>query len=369
MDDQARLIAAIVADPDAAHAWDVYRDWLLDRGDPRGEWIAAALASNDDHVAVKPPVEDDLLMSPRLLEQSHLLQFSWWRGFIRGASLVGAMDDPPTFKTLDALLGDPHAALLADLELVHPITETVPLWEAVVAREPRSITTVIAANLGAGGARLAALPSLDTLVLVGRGAFRPTVEIIETVVELTHPSLRSLETGGDACPALLSGRFDLPRLVHLNWGSADDGVLTSPDSFLHRPPPSLRTLTISVGEDSLDTLTACPCFRQLRRFEWGAGGASDALAVLRERAAAFQHLDEVSVSGHPDLVADELDALRAELARALPSTKLDIAWDALVARPPPPQEPREPREPRVYDADSRDQHGRISAIGRFTQSR
>jgi hypothetical protein len=90
----------------------MYSDWLLDRGDPRGEWIRAALASDDDKVATKPPVDEEGLLSPRLAEHEHLLRFHW-RGFIRGARLMGAMDDPPTPETIAALFADPHAALLS----------------------------------------------------------------------------------------------------------------------------------------------------------------------------------------------------------------------------------------------------------------
>jgi uncharacterized protein (TIGR02996 family) len=39
---EAALIAAIVADPHDAGAWLVYRDWLLERDDSRGPWIASA---------------------------------------------------------------------------------------------------------------------------------------------------------------------------------------------------------------------------------------------------------------------------------------------------------------------------------------
>jgi len=35
------LIAAIVADPEAIEHWMAYGDWLLERGDRRGEWIDA----------------------------------------------------------------------------------------------------------------------------------------------------------------------------------------------------------------------------------------------------------------------------------------------------------------------------------------
>ena len=146
---EAALIAAIVAAPATVEPWLAYRDWLLARGDRRGEWIRLALEGGDE-ASRRQLISEKSLLTPRLYEQSHLLRFRWWRGFIEAAALIGAMDDPPTFETIEALFADPHAALISTLGLSHPITATVPLWQAVLAIERPTITRLRASDLGAG---------------------------------------------------------------------------------------------------------------------------------------------------------------------------------------------------------------------------
>src|SRR5580704_8789051 len=178
--------------------------------------LIAALASNDDKVATNRPVDEERLSSSRLVEHSHLLRFHWWRGFIRGARLMGAMDDPPTFETIDALFADPLAALLSQLSLVHPINETVPLWQAAFAEVRPSITSFTATNLGA--APLDVLPNLASLDLAGfRDALSLDMPTTAPVEQLAHPELRKLVANGSACPAAVSGRVELPNLERLVW--------------------------------------------------------------------------------------------------------------------------------------------------------
>ena len=161
---ETALIAAIVAARESVEPWIAYRDWLLERNDRRGEWIRLALEGGDA-VSRRPISSEQSLLTARLNEQAHLLSFSWWRGFIEAVALIGAMDDPPTFETIDALFADPHAALISRLAIDHPITKTVPLWQAVVASERPTITKLRAANLGSGGAEIGRkLPRLESLI-------------------------------------------------------------------------------------------------------------------------------------------------------------------------------------------------------------
>lgn len=195
MSSEKALIAAIGVAPDSREPWLAYRDWLVERGDPRGSWIRAAL-EGDDEVTRRPPVSDEELMTPRLYAQSHLLFLGWWRGFIRTAGLTGAMDDPPTFETLEALFADPHAALLASLKLTHPIMETVPLWEPVFASVRPSITSLYINELGPGVAQLASnLPRLSLLAIGGMFAGgRPQRPFDPTCAPVTTSSILACAT-------------------------------------------------------------------------------------------------------------------------------------------------------------------------------
>ena len=162
---EAAFIAAIVAAPKTVEPWLAYRDWLLERRDRRGEWIRLALEGGEE-VSRRRLIPEEGLLTARLNEQAHLLNFGWWRGFIVSAALIGAMDDPPTFETIDALFADPHTALLSNLGIGHPITETVPLWQAVLATERPTITKLHATDLGSGLQEIGRkLPRLRSLVL------------------------------------------------------------------------------------------------------------------------------------------------------------------------------------------------------------
>jgi uncharacterized protein (TIGR02996 family) len=346
------LIAAIVADPTSSHGWDVYSDWLLDRGDPRGEWIRAALASDDERVATKPPIDDRVLLSPRLADQWHLLLFSWWRGFIRGASLTGAPDDPPTGETIAALLADPHAALLSKLALGHAITDTVPLWRALVAEPRPSLRRLAASNLGDGGALLDALPNLETLHLASH---EPVVAPVERLV---HSNLRELIVPSEReCPAAIVGAIETPRLEELSWTAASPelALVTTATSVLFHPPPRLRHL--EVADVPLELVIDLPVFAQLRSLRWGGG--YDRV----ELAPRLQHLASLSF-GVTRMPAELLAPVREELERAFPKTKLDVKWSPYIEPPDPPR-----GRPSVIDDDSRDEHGRVSALGQFTRNR
>jgi uncharacterized protein (TIGR02996 family) len=93
--DAAELIAAIVDDPQATERWAVYADWLLDRGDPRGELISLELAieagTADDEAKrrVDELRRDPLwLLSPRLADLTRYWELEFRRGFVRRARLI-----------------------------------------------------------------------------------------------------------------------------------------------------------------------------------------------------------------------------------------------------------------------------------------
>ena len=292
----AELIAAIVENPDEPHVWNVYADWLLDQGDPRGEWIRASLESSDERVATTPMIDDRMLLSPRLAEQWHLLQLDWWRGFIRGAGLTGAMDDPPTGETIEALFADPHAALLSNFSLAHAITATVPLWRVLVAEPRPTVRSLVASNLGDGGALLDALSKLETLHLESNERFAPQAPPPTVPVErLVHGNLRELVASEHECPAAITGDVQTPNLETLDWAvpmfrgpDRDERALfTTPTSMLFHPPPRLRRL--DVDDVPLELIIDLPVFAQLNALGW-RGGCDRVL----ELAPRLQHLESLS---------------------------------------------------------------------------
>src|SRR5260221_10737257 len=163
------LIAATRVRPQSPEGGLVYADWLLGRGDARGELIPLAMTAETDaspgasmpgiaariHLLQK---EEEALLSPRLVEQAHFWRFGWWRGFIRAVELVGGNDDPPGLEAVHALVADPHAGLLESVTLAHPITATVPMWQPLLDAERPRVKAPSVTNPRDGRPRLAHAP-------------------------------------------------------------------------------------------------------------------------------------------------------------------------------------------------------------------
>ncbi|MFT3697854.1 MAG: TIGR02996 domain-containing protein [Kofleriaceae bacterium] len=123
------LLAALIANPDDEATWQVYRDWLLERGDPRG----AMIDETDDQLIgqfVRSIVTDRLAAMPE-----HWVLI-WKRGFIDAARYHYSRQWP-TAETIDALLDDPSTALLRSLDLRH--SQIARCYDALFAREIPSL--------------------------------------------------------------------------------------------------------------------------------------------------------------------------------------------------------------------------------------
>lgn len=168
-DEQAPLLEAVLAKPtdDAPRA--VYADWLQERGDPRGEFIALqlALARRDD--AAKQARADELLARHSLewteaLRQRSLKQ-RFERGFVYELELKAT-----TFVNEAALLFS-----LAPLTSVILRAAELPVLKKVVALPQLSRLTCLGLDrvVGDAGARLLAsapgLRHLEHLRCTGSG--------------------------------------------------------------------------------------------------------------------------------------------------------------------------------------------------------
>lgn len=94
------LLAAIVADPSSAGPYRVYADWLRERDDPRGEWIAGHLDAELGTPTV-PLVRLAELAATRGLEllplelERERLDARWRYGFIEGVVFPERSPRPP----------------------------------------------------------------------------------------------------------------------------------------------------------------------------------------------------------------------------------------------------------------------------------
>ncbi|HEY1549676.1 MAG TPA: TIGR02996 domain-containing protein [Kofleriaceae bacterium] len=111
MAEQAALIAAIVADPNDRAAWQVYGDWLTERGDSRGEWIRT---SPDKPLRGLRGHSIAQALSPRLLP--YACCFQWQR----------VIADPAPFRQLELLVtdgGNQSRAAVQELQAALPATK------------------------------------------------------------------------------------------------------------------------------------------------------------------------------------------------------------------------------------------------------
>jgi uncharacterized protein (TIGR02996 family) len=320
--DPQALIDAIVRDP-YGPGWAVYADWLLERGDPRGELIA--LADRDDARVREILADDERLMSPRLREQAQFWQLRWRRGFIDAASPMGAPDDPPTVEAVAALVADPHAGLLR--ELVLGPADAQARFDAAFVRPRPTLRTLEVSSRVDLAALATAAPALERLILDGD---RP-------VPRLAHPHIRELDAG--AATAVRDG--ELPRLHKLNWGphaDADD-PLFAPGSILDAPaldslwlswpmPTAIPALARAAVAARLDTLSI-------------EGATFETVGLLIAHALAFLGLRYLEIHPHPfeRMSIGYVEATRARLAAAFPDVAIEADWRGVTKGVEPPSSP------------------------------
>ncbi len=351
--DGADLRAAIAADPDAVENWLVYADWLVGRGDPRGEIIALELAieagtateeAQERHRAL---MRDELaLVSPRLADVAHHLELGWRRGFIHGATVFGPPDDLPGPDVLEALYADSHACVLRSLDL----GGYAALHDAIATLRCDSVRELTIGPVAASEVAIAVgFPMLDALYLRNRSdAFDDAMMMIEHIV---HPDLETLDGW---CPALRVGRFDLPRLRTLVVHGCDASELLEPNAILARPPPALVSLSIQFETPTVvAALRMSPLCAQLRSLTLAFNTAI--VEELARDPSPFRHL-AIRGYGFVDTTA-ERDALVSRLAEVLPAAEVEVGAGDV---PLPSEEAPPSLDPSVTAAIG-------DAIGRFVE--
>ncbi|MEO8549579.1 MAG: TIGR02996 domain-containing protein [Kofleriaceae bacterium] len=201
--DAKPLIDAIVADPDDEATWLVCADWLLERGDSRGELIRLAPATETDNAAKwrisQIENDEERLFSPALAAHARQWRVDWHRGFIRHAELMNETRDDVVASTLPALCGDPHVGLLSALTI-----NLFDDWEyeidQITGRE-RERRRRRRYTIGDVGLELPRLTRLSNLTLRG-----------VAVQPLTHDGIESLSLDANG----LAGDFSLPQLESLS---------------------------------------------------------------------------------------------------------------------------------------------------------
>lgn len=279
------LRATNVAALERHEAWQVYADWLLELGEPVGEWLAASLRADDVGDAAAPVrakldeieracsfrlVDLDLADLSEVPELARIADLIWERGFITSASIrtreFRAWDSELLEHTpdrlVDVVLRSPSACMLHDLH--------------IDAFEFRA--------LGSGSASLAGLLAaldqplaLRSLAIEDNGAPLALSEaMLARLPALTRLSLRSREVARDrdvlheqlallCVPSLIPGLRGLElRLI----GGGDQAALSLAESALVEGLRSLRIDHVSdVGAEAI--LGHRDRFTALEKFELG----------------------------------------------------------------------------------------------------
>jgi len=195
---QLALDAALLDDPDDRGTLLVYADWLLARGDPRGELISLHDALRDERDPLRVKALRDAEAALRQRHRDRLLppalgqhpghRLRWASGFIRALELdlPGQLGDA---ELLRQVLEHPSLRYLTELQLSLGHMPSEPVLGTLVQVAPPALRTLRLGREGLGRPASIRLGELDPLVRLdclvlheGTRWERPT-----------HPQLRRLE--------------------------------------------------------------------------------------------------------------------------------------------------------------------------------
>jgi len=315
---EAELIDAIVAAPDDDAPRLIYADWLMQRGDPRGELMAlqCRLAGADTR---DEPVDEAVIARERELREAH--GDAWTaplraivdggyqlrRGFVEHAVVWN-----PVCQLLPILLAPgPRFVTSDDLSRLFeaaPLLRSVALRGAVIETNPEP---------DASWARLRALELTESVRVSGS-------DPIATFIQSPHlASLRRLQlttTSGDDAQvrAWLGLAQPLEHLgFHCGWhvSAAPNGVVVGERIATNRALHGLRSLHL--GNLALLDLTPLACLQQLERLALHrcAVTAGDVVQLAR-RLPRLEMLELDNADGRlGDLALGELLAAVPNLRR------------------------------------------------------
>ncbi|MBL8717050.1 MAG: TIGR02996 domain-containing protein [Myxococcales bacterium] len=234
---EAQLLAEIHAHPDDLALRQVYADYLVERGDPRGEHIALGLARREGRA------DATVLRKEAAIAKKN------------GAAWIGALD---RVLAKDGRVFDCGFLREATLELVSKRDYRTPTALPEALRDP-ALSTVERLDFGSAASNpklfveILALPTLAHLTgLVGLES-----EAVATLGDLPpRPRVRAIDVGALGPPA--------------------QAVLLAGEAL-----PNLVDLALEVGGE-LDWLLASPLARRLERlvvrsYEWPLGAVRDAV--------------------------------------------------------------------------------------------
>jgi len=319
--------AQLAKSPDDLALYQVYADWLSDRGDPRGELIALSLAAERD------PADGEIKARLALLHEKHDrewlpgleprpegMSLAWRRGFVDEVMLgddeAAEVDLAELYRQLRTATRDNPLARIRKLTLgAFGNDDGEPTWDDVTDEIASlgSPPTLRELRYDRGGYWDISWTYLNNLPKL-----YPQLAALETLyIELGHmelgtivlPALRDFEvyTGGFSAANMTS-------IMHATWPALERLVLRFGDSedygatcelgdvepLLATSMPKLRDLGLAnagFANELVPVVAASPLVRQLRTLDLSMGVLDDTGAqALIEHAAKLAHLEKIDVS-------------------------------------------------------------------------
>ncbi len=284
---ESKLLAAILAAPDDDAPRLVYADFLLERGDPRGEYIQLACAGRgseayDRQRALLAKLQKAWLAPIRPFIRS----WDWSRGFVRRIEAIGAkfVEGAETIFSTTPLLD-------ATLTGLKP-----PTLEKLAQTPLGSLRSLVLSQqrINPKTARVFESPHLRGLVNLDLGSNPLGDAGVATLAGARHlGALRSLDlsycrVGIDGLEALSKAEF-FPRLTRLRLDSLSgpEAVTLGPRAgeLLSRAE-ELTFLTINqcgIGDEGMEAIAASPAMKNLEHLSLYGNDitARGALALAR----------------------------------------------------------------------------------------
>ena len=328
-DPEAALLAEIDADPEDPDRYRVYADWLITRGDPRGELMAAqialSVAAPGERGALQQRIEAIFAAHDRLLpgvDPDHATA-RWRWGFldsVRFDNREDFMDDDfdmtPTVRTLFAL---PQA------QRVREVRVGVIRWDDQEEDVPKLIEELAALRVGER-LRSLCLGDIDDDIQLSHHPLGDLAQLGASLPELRALSLRGcefalgdlalphletihIETCGltrDNLASVLAIRSHELRSATIWFGSEMYGAEADPDDLgplLEGDRwPALRHLGLANAEftaELCERLPTAPILAQLRSLDLSMGTLDDeGVEPLIEAREAFAHLERIDLEGN-----------------------------------------------------------------------
>ncbi|HEU0034440.1 MAG TPA: WGR domain-containing protein [Kofleriaceae bacterium] len=332
------LEAMCLASLDSPVPWQVYTDWLIGQGDPRGELAALHLAGNRDGARAYWKQHVDVLWG----RDERVPQLEFRHGYVSGMTITLPDGDLSLDAFTRAVLALPLARFVTSLRFGPTATTYQNDWGPTMAAVTSSVQAAQLRELA-----FTFVPDQAELSWIGFGDFSsawsrlPALEYLfirsgagGKLGTLDLPRLKTFirESGGLAAHELASiTRATWPELEHLEiwFGSRHYGAVPNADALAAlagildaRGLPKLRHLGIVNAEfthELLPVLVRSKILRQLDSLDLSKGVlSSESVAVFERHADAFRHLAELDLEENL-LSRDDTRAIRAVLDNAVVS--------------------------------------------------